>query len=672
MEDPLPDSAAPDSPAPATPIDRELPTRWILWGLLLAIATASLIYLVAAPSPWTDGLDTTREVKESIRTRSWVIIGLWYGAAVNLVLAIIALLLWNFRPTVVDQAVDLGDSPIGGGKPAKLASWGRGILVLAATLTAAWAMFPRLSLSLWGDEEATTRRFLIGHVYRMDDDTFQAKRPTWSKAIWNYDNGPNNHMLFNVLARLSHGPADESGDDPDDFYFSEQKIRLPSFLATLLLIPAAAWLTSLLGFPRGGPVVAFLLALHPWVVRYGSDARGYALQMMLGIVAFACLINALRHRHRARWWIAFGIAEFLLLFAHLSGIYLLIPLNLAALWLVWSPFKTGQANPFRVANVWRWGGANLLGAMLTIQMMTPNLLQLPKWVEGGRIAGKVDRQLIDNFFCDWALGTPWHPWDPGNPYAITWRDLHEAHPLLTIWAAALVGLFFLAGLVILGTRKRLRWWLLPLCLPAVLVFADAIRSGNLLYPWYTVGFLPLAFVVVGVGFGAVVPGIDGKKGGFWGAAIFLIAGAAVVVPFAFATSAQREIYRQRPVEPLAESVHLTREVVNPFSPGIDESLTLGFVHASRLYDPAMTLAQSDEEFIDALRRAELLNRPLWVNAANLGLAEPLFPKTMQLLSDHDVFEEPVVLHGLQHPCTRYVFRYRPGGLGRFEAREQGL
>lgn len=649
----------------------------MLWGLLLAAAAASLVYLVAAPSPWSDGLDTSREVKESIRTRSWVIIGVWYGAALNLGLAIIALLAWNFRPSMIDHVADTGfdaSHPVSGKSAAGKARfhiWGRRALVLVAMWVAAAGMLPRLELSLWGDEEATTRRFLIGHVYRMEDDSFVIKHPTWSKAIWNYDNGANSHMLFNLLARLAHGPADISGKNPEEFYFNEARIRLPSFIATLLLIPAAAWLVTLLGFPRGSPFAAFLLALHPWVIRFGSDARGYALQMLLGTLAVALLITALRHRHRARWWIAFGVVEFLLLFAHLSGIYLLIPLNLAGLWLAWSPLTPGHANPLRVANLWRFAAANLLGAMLTIQVMMPNLLQLVQWMKTGRLSGEIDAALMENWLADWVLGTPWHPWEPGNPLAITWRDLHEQSPLVTIWAAALVGLFFLAGVVVLITRRRARWWLLPLATPALLMFADAVRAGNLLYPWYTVGFLPLAFVVVGAGFGAVLPGGRDRPGPLSGLMSLLAAGAIVAL-YATATQPQRKIVREHPVEALADSVRLTRKVVNPFSPGIDDSLTLGFVHASRLYDPAMTLAQTDDAFVEAIRRADLLNRPLWVNAANLGLAENSYPRAMALVRDRDVFDEPVVIHGLQLPCTRYVFRYRPGGLARFESRERGL
>ena len=60
------------SSAPAHRLD--LRTRWGIWGTLLGIAFLSLVYLVVAPSPWSEGLDTSREVKESIRTKSWTII----------------------------------------------------------------------------------------------------------------------------------------------------------------------------------------------------------------------------------------------------------------------------------------------------------------------------------------------------------------------------------------------------------------------------------------------------------------------------------------------------------------------------------------------------------------------------------------------------------------------
>lgn len=644
-------------------------TRWSLWWLLLLVASLCLIYLVAAPSPWSKGLDTSDSAKESLRTHSWIVIGFWYGAAVNLALSIAALLAWHFRPETIEGTaltrLELEEEEDGFGR------WSRVILVTLATLLGAWAMFPRLDLSLWGDEEATTRRFIVGHVYPdpKNEGGYHVKAPSWEKAVWNWDNGTNSHLLFNVLARLTHGPADTSGKDPDRFYFSESRIRLPSYLATLLLIPASAFFVAGLGYGRGAPLTAFLMALHPWIIRYGSDARGYALLMLFTVLALAMLLNALRRPARIGWWLAFGACQCLALLSNLTAIYLLIPLNAAAIWLAWDPLRSGRKNPLRIAALWRYTGGTLLGAMLSVQILMPIVLQAPGYFAKGRFAGDgIHLAFLQDSLANWALGTPWNPWEAGNPLALDWSQLHEMHPVATIWAAALLGLFLLAGLLVLLCRSGLRWWLLPLVLPLVLLLVDAERTSHVVYSWYTIGSLPALLILVGIGFGAVAPTAR-RWPRLLGALVPCAAGLAVLTPFALATHPQRQIIRTHSVEPLGETVRLTRSVVNPFHPGIGDSLTLGFVHATRLYDPAMTLAENDAEFVAAIRRAEALGRPLWVNAANLGLGKTTYPLASRLVEDRDVFEEPIIVHGLQQPCTRYVFRYRPGGLARFEERE---
>jgi hypothetical protein len=658
------DHSPTDPQSAGTPRRRFGTSRTLLW-LLVAIAVACVVYLIFGPSPRNPKLDTSAEAKESLRTHSWVVKGMWFGAAINLVLSLLAILAWRFRPSMID---DTPLAPVGAPTDGRFSLILRWCLIAAATVTAAWAMAPRLDHSLWGDEEATARRFVIGHVYRDQDGSgFTLKPPTWQKTIWNWDTGTNNHILFSVLARLSHGAADLSGEKPDRFYFSERRIRLPSFLATLAMIPAAAWVVTLLGFPRGGPVTAFLLALHPWVVRFGADARGYALLMLLGTLAIACLIGALRHPARLRWWLAFGLCEWLLLCTHLTSIYLLAPLNLAALWLAWRPNFKERRNPFAVANVWRWAGANLLGAMLTIQSLMPIALQMPGYLARGRLNGEITSRLLGDSLAYWTLGTPWHPWEPGNPLAVNLSALWERNQLGVVLPVAWLAAFFIGGVFALAFRSgpRHRWLLLPLLAPIPLMFLDAWRSDHLLYPWYSAGYLPMLFIVAGAGFSHLVPDPIKFKG-----VLSTVWGVSLIGAFALATEPQRKIIRHQPVEPLADTVRLTRgAIVNPFHPRIDDTLTLGFVHATRLYDPAMTHAENDQQFVEAIHDAETKNRPLWVNAANLGIATN-FPVATALIADREVFEEPVVIYGLQDPCTRSVFRYKPGGLAKFEARQQ--
>ncbi|MCB1236946.1 MAG: hypothetical protein KDM91_17895, partial [Verrucomicrobiae bacterium] len=504
------------------------------------------------------------------------------------------------------------------------------------------------------------RRFLFGNFYRNEDGSWFVKTPRWERTLWGYDAGPNNQVLFSVLARLSHGPPDTTGENPSAFYFSGAKIRFPSYLATVLTIPAAACLLAVLGFARGAPAMAFALALHPWIIRHGSDARGYGLMMLLGVCCVLSLAMALRGRRSPVWWIANGLSQFLLLYAHLGGIYLLFPLNLAAFWTLWAPFSTpGRRNPFRIADLWRLGGACLIGASVFLQAMLPNLLQLPRWLAGGRLTGKTDPDVLKNWPFDWAFGTPLMSWDEANPNALTVHDLFSRSPISTAAVAGLSGVLLILGIHALWQKAdRGRLWALALLLPAPLMFADAFRSSKILYPWYTVGYLPLAWIVVGAGFACLFDRFSRQR--------FLtpVLTMGWVAAFALATAPQRNLVREKSVEPLAESVRVTREVVNPFHPRIGEVLTVELVHATALYDPTMRRIKSDDDFVAALREADREGKPLFVNAANLGIGRPIYPKAFALIEDPAVFEEPIVLHGLQNPCTRYVFRYRPGGLSR--------
>ncbi len=52
-------------------------------------------------------------------------------------------------------------------------------------------------------------------------------------------------------------------------------MRVPTLLVGMLSVAAVAWLLLECGFPLAGAIAAFLLALHPWHLRYATEARGY-------------------------------------------------------------------------------------------------------------------------------------------------------------------------------------------------------------------------------------------------------------------------------------------------------------------------------------------------------------------------------------------------------------
>jgi len=642
---------------------------------LLSILTLILLltgYLALAPNPWAPALDFSVEAKSSVRTHSYLMDGLWWAALVNLLLLSGVLAASRFYPhsaTVANPYHDL-DSTVAIRPDHGTTGWGslasgqrRIILILSmlGVALSAWLNAPLLDNSLWGDEEATVRRYIVGDIKRLDDGSMKLSRPSWERTLWNYDNGPNNHILFSILGRLSHSFA-RPGDGSGDYYFSETWIRLPSFLAGLGAVAATAWLVVVMGFPRAAPLAAFTLALHPWFVRWGTEARGYALELFFVPLIMVFLLKAIRAQRAGSawgWWMGYGFTEFLLIYAHLGSVYFLLPLNIDALVLTWrSSHERGQPrNPLRQTNIWRLAAANVLGAFLTIQMLTPCLKPLAIWLGKTRIEGDITWPWIRDWFSYFASGMAWDSWDKSNPYCLTLPDFLRGHP----WLGGLLLLLVISALgaglaVFLGNRNR-RWLLLPLLAPGLLTVLHAKLGGNLLYPWYMVGFLPLSTILVAVGLDRLARPMPGR-------AAFAILAILFLMAFSLVTQQQRQLYRNHPVEALAESVKLTRKVINPFDPHIDEVITLDIVHATRSYDPAHLRVRSLADFVGALTKADASDKPLFLNLGNPGLLERDLPDIGRMIHDRNLFEAPILIHGLQNPCTRYIYRYIPHSINR--------
>ncbi len=123
---------------------------------------------------------------------------------------------------------------------------------------------------------AILRLWRLGHPIEFDEATtavFFATR-TLLDAVTDYTQ-PNNHVLYSVLARISTWV----------FGSGVYGLRLPAFVAGVLLIPASAWMARRFLPPLGTVATAFLVALWPALVVYGSLARGYSLATLLIVLA---------------------------------------------------------------------------------------------------------------------------------------------------------------------------------------------------------------------------------------------------------------------------------------------------------------------------------------------------------------------------------------------------
>ena len=168
-------------------------------------------------------------------------------------------------------------------------------------------------------------------------------------------------------------------------------------------------------------------------------------------------------------------------------------------------------------------------------------------------------------------------------------------------------------------------------------------SGGYLIPCYVIFALPFAVGLIAAGC-------------TWKPAKMTVPIALTCLLLFFAlTLSQRRVLMKHPIEPMRESVRLTRQIVNPSNSEIHTVVTVGFVQYTKGYDPAFHRIQSGEELSRLLRWADERGRPLFVNFAMPELARQTFPDVMKLVDDPTLFEsvgDP--LYGLEGQTTRHV------------------
>ena len=102
---------------------------------------------------------------------------------------------------------------------------------------------------------------------------------------------PNNHVFHSILVRLSYLLL---GDDP-------WSIRLPAFLAGLLMIPVVYIFGRRLFNRRVGLISAGFIAFWPEFIQYSINARGYTIVALITLLIFCLAIYLKKHPNLAGW-----------------------------------------------------------------------------------------------------------------------------------------------------------------------------------------------------------------------------------------------------------------------------------------------------------------------------------------------------------------------------------
>lgn len=573
----------------------------------------------------------------------------WRGLACGAGLAalLVALTPWAGRP------LNLRRQPVPDDPSGRRRLW---IVTTGLIVFSAAANFPRLNHSLWGDEEYAMKRLIAEEIDRADDGMLVFDTPGWIETLWSYRK-TTNHIGQTVVSRLFHDAFFEPGRGPTDPVFSEVLVRLPVFLAGLLSIAALAWASCVWGWQRGAPLAILMFALHPWFVRFGSDARAYGFVLLLVPLLLGCLGRALQ-TGQWRWWLGLAFAQFYLLWSYLGAVHFVVMLQVAAAGLIWfAPLNRDQ----RWAHLGRWAAANLVSAILLIGLMAPCIPQFLEFMATKPLAGQLDAAWWQDAIGYLLLGLPWHPWDAANPLC---EHLFPAgRPAHTISAVA--GLVVRLGLILAGgwalwRNGARRWLLLPILAGLALMMVHSIADGVRPYHWYLIPYLPGVVLLWAAAF---VPMMNGSK------KESMVATMAVPVVLAIcgvtAGSQARDNLRFRPIEPCRESVALTRTITNPRHPDYDKDVITGaFSFYTEGYDPGQFRFENVEGMRALMRRADAEGKKFFVNFGFKAWAQAHFPDVVTLLDDPGYFEHVATLHGQFHASTREVYRYKSGSLAR--------
>ena len=496
-----------------------------------------------------------------------------------------------------------------------------GVLVLAFAVRV-----PRLSLGFYNDEAHTYIRYVAGEWKDYGTAKQKFRHPWWVETAFRNTTG-NNSFLFSLTARACFNTWQAAVDAPDGMV-REWPTRIPSLLAGLATIAVAAAIGRRCGRPAAGLAAAVFFALHPWHIRYSTEARGYALMMLFVTSGFLFLIMALQS---GGWrnWLLFGIVQFFTLWANLGSVVTVAETQVGVLfilgWLIWRRNGEGIWN-----HAIRWAGGGVIAVVLTMGLLTPGIIELKQELhENPALIGTVDPSWWRDTLVFLANGCGWGSagWNnPINPATL-------GHP------ARIAGVF---AFYVLAGIGFVRAWKAPAprtvaflagihFLSLGLLYARSVIASNVLMSWYALPALPGLLLLAGAAFSRglakPLPLVLG---------IIALGGAATGLP-AILTHAK------------SDGRGLVRRARAGDFPAFDTKPRTYVLWAdTETYDPLARWVENTDQLAAACAAADTAGVPLYVYVGHDGKAAQSHPEVLAILRSPD-FELVETAWALESP-----------------------
>ena len=617
---------------------------------LVVIAIALALWLLVAPKPWVAAM----QVRGKMETVDYVRIYAWIAGAINIALlgVLAAACPWwtASNSTLNSQLSTRPQTP----------HWFWPLVAVAMAITFCYSL-PRMTHGFWDDEELNVRTTLYGK-FKPDKKSgeIEFKRFSWLETIYGYSRGPNSHTLFGIVSRACE-EAWNSVVRPKGFPLVEWPFRVPALIFGVLAVAGVACLLREFALPDAGVAAAFLLAVHPWHIRYTSEVRGYSLLVLLVPLLFIFWRRAII-TGRWKWWSAFALTEFSLIYCYPGALFVLVALNLITLGII----AAGRdcAKP-RMTQAGRWFCVNVFAAILAFQFMLPLYPQARQYFDFVSSQGFVSGwSWARNTVCFMIGGAPWtksgEPWE-GYPEFLA---RYIENPFLFVPAASFAIIAILVGALSLLRRG---WasatFVIVMSVCPLITFVFAYFRKFLLYENYVIYSLPGAVVCAAAGL-SVIASLARRLPG---ARIIVPATASLLVfGYFLYTDPFRRWIVENPLQQIRESVIYCRGTLDPASSAQKGVRTASFCIPPYLYDAHMERLDSAGAFIDALRRADRERVPLLLNVGMPWAARQYSPQMWSLFNNRALFEEPVRLRGFEPSLDRLVAKYKPRSAENFD------
>jgi hypothetical protein len=329
-------------------------------------------------------------------------LGLHLGALINLVLLVVLAVTSRWWSRGFSDKESLPEESQA--KAKSTASW-FWPLVLVAVVIGTGLRLPLASRSLWWDECWVMRQCSHGSWKpdKKNPGELSFSPTTWKRCAFYYQK-PTNHVPMSLAQKASLTTwRTFTGSSPHEF--SDLAARVPALLVSAAAVALIAGLLRRWGRPGVGVVAAWILALHPWHIRYGVDARGYSLVVPLclsALLAGSCLLGS--QGRKLRYWVWLGLNQFLWLWAFPNA---LLDVGIMFAILGWLLFRQQTCATDRWAIIARLMVSHLFAAMLLLQAFLPNFMQAKRWAGQEADAHYFDQTLLLETLSQAVTGAPW-------------------------------------------------------------------------------------------------------------------------------------------------------------------------------------------------------------------------------------------------------------------------